>query len=243
MNGTGPESYQAFETLPARVMAIVGKPRALFSAVIARPRFAAVMLLTFLVTAGCRAAFMETAVGQQALVDQWERAALAFGRAVTDEEYGKLVALSQHGAAYAALSALAGGPVLTVVVAGAVRVVAAVARWGKASYRQLLAIVAHGGIILMLRDLVVAPLNYARETLAGPTTLAQLVPILDEASPAARFLGMIDLFLVWWVIVLGIGMALLYRRPTRETVLAFMGAYVAFALVLALAMVVTGGTA
>ena len=42
------------------------------------------LLVTTLVSAGAGAALMETAVGRQALVDQWERTATAFGRQVDD---------------------------------------------------------------------------------------------------------------------------------------------------------------
>ena len=44
--------------------------------------------------------------------------------------------------------------------------------------------------------------------------------MLDEASPVARFLGVVDLFVVWWIVVLAIGMSVLYRRPTRSLALA-----------------------
>jgi hypothetical protein len=61
-------------------------------------------------------------------------------------------------------------------------------------------------------------------------------------SPAARFLGALDLFVVWWVIVLAIGVAVLYRRPARSTASALMGVYVGFAALLAISMAVAGGT-
>ena len=37
----------------------------------------------------------------------------------------------------------------------------------------------------------------------------------DETSPVARFLGAIDLFTLWWAIVLGIGVAVLSGRRAR----------------------------
>jgi hypothetical protein len=241
-NRTEPESYQEFEALPARVVGVLRSPRALFISVIERPRWVAMMLFTWLVTAACGAALLETGVGRQALVDQWERSALAFGREVSDDRYAEFVALSEYGAAYAVLTAVAAGPALTCVLAGAIVGVFSVALGGGGTYKQVLAIVAHGGVILALRQLVSAPFSYARETLASPTTLGQLLPIFDEASLPARFFGAIDLFVVWWVIVLAIGVALLYRRSVRSTAFVFMGAYVGFAGLLAMAMAVSGGT-
>jgi hypothetical protein len=241
-NRTEPESYQEFETLPARVAGVLRSPHALFTSVIERPRWAAMMLFTLLITAVCGAALMETGVGRQALVDQWERTALAFGREVSDDRYAELVAMSEYGPAYALLSAVVAGPALTCGVAAAIVGVFSAAGGGDATYKQVLAIVAHAGVILALRQVVATPFNYARETLASPATLGHLLPMFDEASLPARFFGAIDLFVVWWVIVLAIGVAVLYRRSARSTALVFIGSYVGFAALLAIAMAVSGGT-
>jgi hypothetical protein len=116
-------------------------------------------------------------------------------------------------------------------------------RGGAATYGQVVAVVAYAGVILALRQAIVTPLNYARETLASPTTLHVFVTMLDEASPLARFLGVIDLFVLWWASALAIGMAVLHRRPTAPMVIGFIGAYVAAAALLALVMALAGGTA
>ena len=200
------------------------------------------MLTTYLVTAACGVVLMQTAVGRQALVDQWERTALAFGREVGDDDYGRLVALSEYGAAYAVVRATATGPLLTLAVAAAVLGVFNARTAIRATYTQVLAIAAHAGAVLALGHLVATPIAYATETLADPTTLGRVFPAFDEASPVARFLGAVDLFVVWWAIVLGIGVALLYRRPPWATVAGFVGIYVGFAAVLAIAMAVSGGT-
>ncbi len=194
-------------------------------------------------------ALMQTAAGRRALIDQWERTALAFGQEVDDERYAQFTEMSEHGSVYAAASAVVIGPVLTFAAAALIYGVfslGAEARSakaaGEASYRQVLAIVAHAGVILGLRQLVATPLSYSRETLASPTTLGLFFPMLDEASPPARFLGAVDLFVVWWVIVLAVGVALLYRRSAGSTALAFVGVYIGFAALLAIAMAVSGGT-
>lgn len=229
------------------MVAVLRSPRVLFAALVDRPRWAGVMLATLLITGGCGVALMQTTVGRQALVDQWERTALAFGQDVSDERYARLQEMSRNGAAYAAVSAVAGGPVLTCAIAALIFAVFAVGRRHAESgagptYAQVLAVAAHAGVVLALRQVVATPLSYSRETLASPTTLMAFFPMFDEASPMARFFGAIDLFVIWWVIVLAIGVALLYRRPARSTALAFMGAYVAFAALLAVAMAVSGGT-
>jgi hypothetical protein len=209
---------------------------------------------------------LETEVGQLALLDQWERTASAFGQTINDSQYAAMEDASRNGAAYAALSSLVSGPLLAVGLSGlffasfrASRVAGRVAkrpdepvlvgrsafadRPGVVTYRQVLAGVAHAGVILALRQVIVAPVTYARETLASPLTMSVFFAVLDEASLPARFLGILDLFVIWWLMVLAVGMSVLYRRPARHLAGVFVGAYVMLAVVLTAVMAVTGGTA
>jgi len=292
--------YPPAESLLARALGIIHSPRATFQVVVQAPRWLGVVTLTFFITAGCAAVLLETEVGQLALLDQWERTASAFGQTIDDNRYAAMDDASQHGSAYAALSALIMGPVLTVGLAGLVfasfraspvagRVAGRVAerpdkpvlvgrsvftdrpdepvlvgrsvptdrpdqtvlagrsaradRPGAVTYRQVLAVAAHAGIILALRQVIAAPITYARETLANPMTLGMFLGMLDEASLPARFFGIIDLFVIWWIVVLAIGLSVLYPRSAPRLTVAFVGAYVTLAVVLAVVMAVTGGTA
>jgi hypothetical protein len=231
------------KSLGARIGGIIRSPRATFTAVAAHPRWADVLVACLVITFICGALLLATEVGQLALVDQLERMALAFGQRVDDARYVELLDASQHGVLYAAVSALASGPVLVFALALIVYGVFTGLQRGDARFNQVLAIVAHAGVILALRQVVAAPLNYVRETLASPTTLSPMFTMLDEASPLARFFGVIDLFVLWWTVVLALGVATLYRRRARPVILSFVGVYALLAALLALAMAMTGGTA
>jgi hypothetical protein len=242
MNRTEPQSYQEFDSLPARVVGVLRSPRAVFRALIARPRWADVMAVSFAVSLACGVVFMVTDVGRQALADQLERTALAFGRKVDDAQYRRFQDVSRNGVRYAALQAVATGPILAAGGAAIIFVLFTMVGHGRASYRQVLAVTVHAGVILAVRQLVAAPINYTRETLGSPATLTMFAPMLDEASPAARFFGAIDLFVIWWLVALALGVSLLYDRNARATAAVFVGAYLGFAALLAIAMVVSGGT-
>jgi hypothetical protein len=195
------------------------------------------------VTALSAAIVLETDVGQLALLDQWERTASAFGRPLNDAEYDALADASRSGIAYAVVSAVAIGPLLVLALSAVLFLAFRTAAPGTVTFRQVLAVAAHAGVILALRQVVAAPVAYASETLMSPITLAMFFRMLDEASPLARFFGIIDLFVVWWVFVLAIGMSVLYKRPARRLAGVFVGAYVTLALVLTAVMAATGGTA
>jgi hypothetical protein len=273
-------------SLPARAYGVIRRPRATFAAIVAcpersrgaAPTWAGVLISTTIITFLCSAGFLRTAVGQQALADQWERTALAFGQPVDDARYARMednAANGRFGLIYASASALASGPALAFGLSALLYLVlsrmtgdsrgadpasldtardapsasrrdalSASRRAGpRASYVQVLAVVCYGGVILALRQVIATPIDYARESIASPTTLVQFVTMLDEASPVARFLGVIDLFVVWWIVVLAIGMSVLYRLSTRRLALVFTGTYVALALLAVIAMAVSGGTA
>ncbi len=231
-------------SLPARAYGVIRRPRATFATIVAAPAWASILIATTLVTFVCSAGFLRTGVGRQALVDQWERTALAFGQSVDDAQYARMEDMSAAGGlVYATVVALSGGPVLAVTLAAMLFLVLNRTTGHRASYVQVLAVVCYAGVILALRQLIATPLDYVRESLASPTTLVQFFTMLDEASPVARFLGVIDFLVVWWIAVLAVGMSVLYHRSARRLTLVFTGAYVALALLAAIAMAVSGGTA
>ena len=229
-------------TLFARMYGVIRRPRTTFRDILQAPSWAPVLVVTTAITFLCSIGFLATAIGQQALADQWERTAVAFGQPVDDTGYARMeerAASGGVGVLYSAATALGYGPVLVFGVSALLFLVLK----PRHSYSQVLAVVAYAGVILALRQLIATPVDYVRESIASPTTLIQFFSMFDEASPVARFLGVIDLFVVWWLVVLAIGASVLYERPTRSLALAFAGAYVVLALMAALVMAVSGGTA
>ena len=236
-------SSRVGDSLLSRIGGVLRAPRATFTGVAEAPSWAGVLAVTFAVTFICGAVLLETETGRLALLDQWERTATAFGQPVDDQRYAVLADASENGVVYAAASALISGPLLAVGIAILLHALFTRLGGGTATFKQVLAVVAHAGVILALRQILAAPLNYSRETLASPMSFGLFFPMLDEASPLARFFGVLDFFVLWWIVALGIGMSVLYRRRARPVVLGFAGAYVALATMLAVAMVLSGGAA
>jgi hypothetical protein len=196
-----------------------------------------------LAMAASQAAMLATEVGQVALVDQWERTALGFGQDVDDARYAQFQALSRNGPLYGVASALAYGPVLTVAVATLVFLVFRRRSDRPVSYSQVLSVIAHAGVIMAIRQVVAAPIGFMRETTASATSLGVWFPTLDVASAVGRFVGALDVFVLWWVILLAMGVAVLYGWRARTLALSFLGVYVGVALLLAVTMTALGGTA
>lgn len=193
------------------------------------------------VTAASQALLFQTEVGQVALVDQWERTSLAIGQPVDDARYAELQALSGKGPLYGVAMALASGPVLTVALATVIALVFRHPADRRVSFTQVLAVVAHASVILALRQLVAAPVSYAREATGGATSLGLLLPALDATSFAGRLTGTLDVFVLWWVVLLAVGVGILYGRSARSVAVAFLGVYAGLALLLAATTTALGG--
>jgi hypothetical protein len=221
--------------LSARVVGIIRRPRVTLQEVSSQPRWASLLLVLTLVTAAAGGLVFSTEIGQLALVDQWERTALAFGQPVDDTRYAGLQTWSRLGPLVAAGNAVLTGP-------GVAALVSLLAFWWlrrsapQVTLRQVVAVVVHAGVILALGRVVAAPLVYARETTASVTTIGAWFSGLDEASPLARLLGAIDLFTVWWAVVLGIGIAVLSGRRARSCAAWLVTVYIGIACVLAAVM-------
>jgi hypothetical protein len=193
-----------------------------------------------LAAAVANATFMNTEVGRQALVDQWERTALAFGQPVDDATYGTFQELSEYGPIYGAISAAVNGPGVVLVAAALLHLV--LGRGGpQVGFGTVLAVVTYSAVILSLRQIVAAPIAYARETTASATSVGVWFPALDESAPLARFFGLMDFFVIWWAVVLAIGVSTIYRRSATRLAAVFVGVFAGLGIVTAIAAAVLGG--
>jgi hypothetical protein len=93
--------------------------------------------------------------------------------------------------------------------------------------------VAHSGVVTALQQMFVLPLDYARQSLSSPTSLAVFAPFLDDTTFIARVLGGVDLFLLWWILNLAIGLAVLYKRRTGPVATGMVVTYLAIVLIVA----------
>lgn len=231
-------------TLAQRMAGMLHSPARTFRVVIADSRWQGVLAASTVIAVLAAALVMQTASGRQALVDQWERTSAAFGHEVDDSGYARLEELSRYASIYAGAAAVVAVPGVTVATAGLLFLL----RGGKSQSRRvpfprLLAVVTHASVVLALRQVVAAALTYTRETTASALSLGAWFPGLDAASPAARALGFVDVFVLWWAVLLAMGTAALFQWRTRTVALGFAGIYLALALLTAALLAAAGGTA
>ena len=228
-------------TLAGRIAGMLVRPVATLEAVRRDGHWRGMLVATTGAALVVGVLVMQTAAGQQALVDQWERTTAALGQEVDDAGYAQLEELSRYGWLYSAAGTVLAGPILALGVTALLQAV--FGRTSRVPFALAWALVVHAGVVLAARQIIVPLLAYARETTASVVSLGAWFPGLDASSALSRGLGLVDLFVVWWIVLLGIAAAMLYGRRRRNVVCAFLGLYLVLALVAAAAVAAAGGAA
>ena len=205
---------EAHKGLLARVIGVVVSPRATFADVAARPRWFGVLALCMGITIVFISAFLSTEVGQQAFLDQQVRGFESVGRTMPDAQFQMMEKIAPYVSYIVMGYVLILVPIVVLAVSGILMGAFSALLGGDATFKQVVAIVVHAGVINAVQAVFSVPIEYARETLSSPTNLGVFVPFLDENTFLARLLGTIDLFQIWAIVTLSIGLGVLYKRRT-----------------------------
>ncbi len=234
-------SAPAPQNLLARFIGIITSPRATFESVVAHPRWLGMLVLTTLIVAVCTTLPMTTEAGKEAALEQQVKQMESFGFTVNDQMYAGL----QKQMAIAPYTTAGGiivmSPLMAVILSAILFAIFNAAMGGTGSFKQVFTVWVHASAISALGQLFTGPFNYFRGAMSSATNLAVLLPMLPEGSFFAKLAGMIDLFAIWWVVVLSMGLAVLYRRRTQPIAIALFSVYAVIALAVA-AFMSRGGT-
>ena len=222
-----------------RVTGVLRHPRATMAEVVRHPAFITTWVFVLLVAAVCGGLLLSTPIGQQALVDERVRVTEALGGRVDDAAYDRLrsdppvsIYLTSGG------RLLLTPPATLLVAAGLV----GLARLGGArvTFVTALAVAVHATVVLALQQVVAAPIHYVNESLTSPTNLAGLLRVFDEGSVPARLFGAIDVFGVWWMWLLAVGLGAATGCPARQYVWRLLSVYLGVAAMVAAVFAVLG---
>jgi hypothetical protein len=220
---------------------VLTAPRDTFRSIAAHPKWFGMLATTMLIVMFFSALPLTTEEGKQALLDQQVSQREAFGAQVSDQQYEGM----RRGIAFAPYFAVAFVlvvvPIVALLISGILFAVFNAAMGGEASFKQLFSVVVHAGAVSALGTVFTGPLNYFRGAVGSATNLRVLLPMVDEKSFVGRLLGMTDLFIIWWLVVLAIGIAVLYRRRTQPIAITLLGIYAVIALAVAAFMSGVGG--
>ncbi len=220
--------------LGARFVGILTAPRQTMAAVVAHPRWLLMALVVVVVTGGAQLWFQSTEVGKQVTLDATIRQIESMGVTVSDEMYEQtrqgIMNPSPARLGFSVVAMLVFPLIMWAILAGVAYLVFGVFTGGSATFRQVYAVAVHSSVVGAVGALFTTPLNYVRQATSA-TNLAVFLPFLTEGSFLARLAGMVDLFIVWWLAVLSIGIAVAYgKKKSGGVAIVVFGIYALIAI-------------
>lgn len=229
------------KNLVARFIGITTAPKDTFRSVVANPKWLGMLVLTSLLVATFSALPMTTEEGKQAAIDQQVQQRRSFGMETSDQAYAQMERMSGIMPYITFGTVLVFSPIMAVIIAGILFAIFNAALGGEASFKQVLSVLVHAGAVSALSTVFSGVVNYFRGGVGSAANLGALLPMLPEHSFAANLLGTVDVFLVWYVFVLAIGLGVLYRRRTQPIAIALFAFYAVVAVVIAIFKSRAGG--
>ena len=215
----------------ARALGMFTAPKATFQSVVAHPKPAGILFLSIVLIAGTTVLPQFTATGKQLVLDTQvkaaERAAEARGQTLTEDQIARFDSFASFTPYITLAGILIFVPIVTMIFAGLYWLLFNVILGGTATFRQVLAVVAHPAIIGAAGTVIGTPIMYAQGKLSnvGPFNLGALAAGADPTSFFAHFMGAISIFQIWSLLVTAIGLAVLYRRKTGGIAATLMFIY------------------
>ena len=222
-------------------MGVLTSPRDTFASVAGSPKWFGMMALTAVIVAIFTALPMTTEAGRQAAIDQQVTQMQSFGMTVSDQMYEQLEKRSGTMPYTTAVSVIVVTPIFALILAGILFAIFNAAMGGEATFKQVLTVLVHAGVISTVSAAFSGVVNYFRGSMGSVANLGALLPMLSEKSFAGRLLGMVDVFLIWYIVALAIGLAVLYRRRTQPIAISLLSVYAVIAIVVALIKSRVGG--
>jgi hypothetical protein len=227
--------------LVQRLVGVIFSPAETYRSIVAHPRSLGALVVVAITVALVSFIFLSTEVGQNALLDQQIRFTESLGFNLPDEAYERMESQANYSRYFTLASVLVGTPVGCAVIAGLILLIFNVGLGADGTFKQAFSVAAHSQVLIAMQQLFVTPLNYVRETMSSGTNLGVFLPMLDETGFLARLLGAIDLFWIWWILNLAIGLAVMYKQRTAPIAWSLLAVYFILAVIFAAVRVAIAG--
>jgi hypothetical protein len=215
----------------ARAIGIITSPKATFEAVVRNPSSVGILFLVALLTGIATSSFSLTERGRQAQVDFQVQQMERFGVTVTDEMYARLETQSRYAAYTGFIGVFVAFPIFVLIISAIFYAIFNAIMGGTAEFKQVMAVTSHAWMIPTLGAIFAGVLNFMRGSIQqSVANLGMLLPMLPEGSFAANLAGAVDVFQIWFLTTLSIGLGVLYKRKTSGIAMVLFGLYAVIAI-------------
>ena len=213
-----PQSKGLFE----RIIGIFISPAETMRDIAARPSWLLPLLLVAVVGAA-GTYFLKDVIVQQE-IEKMEK------KNTPDDQIQKAMPIMNMMGIIAPAMVLISTPIFYLILAGIGLFVGNVILGGEAKFSTLFSVTCWSGIITVLSSLVNIPVMANRETMESATGLGSFFAAVENKTFFHHLLGQVDLFTLWWVAVVGFGVAAAYKFSTKKAMTTVFVVWAIFAL-------------
>jgi hypothetical protein len=221
------EESRTSMSFPARAVAIFTEPSRVFQELVRRPAWLAPLLAVTLAIAALNAVVVFSETGQTAMRQEIQE---KIPQGAPPDLVDRQMAVAKFAAP---ISVFVFVPLVTLVLAGLVYLIFSIVMGGEATYRQTFSAYCHASLIGIVGALVGTGMIFLKGNVKSSTALSAFLPFLDEKSMVFKFTQMLDLFIIWQLAVLSIGMGILSRVSTRKAATVIFSVYLVLAVIIA----------
>jgi hypothetical protein len=213
-----PQSKGAFE----RIIGIFTSPAETMRDIAARPSWLLPLLLVVVVSA-TGTYFLKDVIVQQQIEGMQKKN-------MTEQQIQQAMPFMNMMGIIAPVSTLIFTPIIYLVLAGVGMFVGNVILGGETKFSTLFAVTCWSGILTVLSYLINIPVMANRETMESATSLGSFFAAEENKTFIHHLFGQIDLFVLWWVALLGFGIAAAYKFSTKKAMTTVFVVWAIFAL-------------
>lgn len=215
-------------SMMAKIMGIFLDPKRTFRSLTAKPDFVVPLIIVVL------ASFIFTWIAWpviQASSLELTRQNL-YERGMEQEQIDKVIEQQKK---FGGIWGLAGAPVsvliITFILAGILLFAGNIVLGGDASYLQMLSVFCYASLISVISYAVRTALILAKGTIKVYTSLAVFMPADLSDTVWFKIANIFDVFVIWKIVVIAIGMGIFYKIKTQKPLLVISILYLIFTAV------------
>jgi hypothetical protein len=118
--------------------------------------------------------------------------------------------------------------IILLLISGIVLFVGNILMGGKTTFKKIFSVVTYSSLIGTLNQILVLPIILSKKTAEVHFSLATFLPVDNAETLMYQFLKKFDLFAIWSLIVMGIGIAVIYRFTTKKSMTMVTALYVVY---------------
>ncbi len=221
-NGGGSSAFQT-------IINVFLSPREAFEAVDRKPTWVLPFVILLIVTIA--SAIVVTPIAMEDRLDD-QRDKLIEERGMTQEEADRAMEMgAKIGKIAGPITAPIGVGLYLIIFAAVLLFLGNILMGGESNFKKVFSMFTYSSMIGVLGSLISIPIMFSKKTMEVPTNLGVLLNIEDKGSFMYHLLTKVELFTIWQLVVVSIGMAVIYRFTTKKAATGVVILYILYALI------------